>query len=176
MKRIVLRLAWAGLALAGVSTEAAAQLHAPVLPTWTALVSAELAKEKNLPDPPADLKACFDTHRAALLKKPEAVSPLVADHIGADPVRRDCAMAAEVDALAKRWRQSSSVNTYGPFISFVSKQNQSLAKKSDLEKCQGRLFIFDSAETFNGMVGGMVPKHTYSWVKPVAGAPCLPAQ
>lgn len=174
MKRVLVGVMVAGLA-AGFVAEAAAQLRAPVFPSWTALVSPEMAKGKNLPEPSVELKACFDTHRAALFKKPEAVSPLVADYLGADPLRRDCALAAEVDHITSKWRLSSSSNSYGPLMTFMSNQNKSLAKKSELEKCQGRQFIFDAATTFNDMVGGMVPAFTYEWVKPVAGAPCVTA-
>jgi len=174
MKRKLGRFALVGLAVA-VAPAASAQLHTPVYPTWTALVSPDLAKAKNLPEPSSELKACFDVHQAALAKKPEAVFPLVADYIGPDPVRRDCAMAAEVEMMATRWRVSSPMNNYSPLISSFSKQNGSLAKRSEMERRQGRQFIFDSAVAFNAMLGGMIPNHVYLWMQPAAGAPCAAA-
>ena len=173
MKRTVFGVMLA--CVVGISPFASAQLYKPVLPPWTGLVLPEVAKANGLPEQPDEIKACFEVHGAALTKKPQVVAPLVADYFGADTVRRECAIAAEVALLMKRWSVSSPVNAYGPLISAMNKQNQSLATKSDMEKCQGKQFIFDAVSLLNGMMGGMIPRHVYSWVEPAAGTPCVAA-
>jgi hypothetical protein len=154
---------------AALTVSGPANAQNPVMPEWAALV---LPGRVSSPQPMPGLKACFDERTAALAAKPHDVLSLMPDALSDDPVKRLCAEAVQADRMLGQWAMSSPANGYGPFIKLLSGQNKSLARLSAAETCAPRKFMFTTATRVSGMLAGMIPSTTYSWVDPSKKPEC----
>lgn len=156
-------------AAAALAASGPSNAQAPVMPEWAALVVPGLV---GSPEPVPELKTCFDERKTALAAKPQDVLSLMPDALSDEPVKRLCAEAVQADRMLGQWAISSPDNGYGPFIKLLSGQNKSLAKLPAAEACAPRTFMFTTAARLSGMMAGMIPPTTYSWVDPSTKPEC----